>query len=104
MRTSAWWRTLADATARTGAAGGTLGPGQDDPQPAATAAAPESAPSMTAAAGAQGGAQAVWRADVASFVARGARASGARAAGAEDVADRAAALGLAGPLGEELAD
>eukprot|EP00965_Chrysotila_dentata_P232532 6199025-Pleurochrysis_carterae.AAC.1 len=45
-----------------------------------------------------------WRADVSTFVACAAGTGGTRQASAAGVAHRAAALGLAGPLGTELAD
>eukprot|EP00965_Chrysotila_dentata_P054228 1799408-Pleurochrysis_carterae.AAC.1 len=48
--------------------------------------------------------QGAWRADVRAFVAGAAALDGARPTSIAGVANRAAALGLAGPLGAELAD
>eukprot|EP00965_Chrysotila_dentata_P127043 4202111-Pleurochrysis_carterae.AAC.1 len=65
MRTSAWWRALAQTAACTDAAGGAPAGGQDVPRLEAAAATSGAAPSTTAASGPQGGTQTGWRADIA---------------------------------------
>eukprot|EP00965_Chrysotila_dentata_P013712 454161-Pleurochrysis_carterae.AAC.1 len=64
--------------------------------------APDAEPARRATAGATAGC--AWRADVSTLVASAAGTGGTRQASAAGVAHRAAALGLAGPLGVELAD
>eukprot|EP00965_Chrysotila_dentata_P061280 2030352-Pleurochrysis_carterae.AAC.1 len=75
-------------------------PPSTDGVPPGVGQVPGPTPSTAPAMAAQGS----WRVDIASFVAAGAGASGTRGTSAGDVAHRAAALGLAGPLGVELAD
>eukprot|EP00965_Chrysotila_dentata_P011474 375185-Pleurochrysis_carterae.AAC.1 len=65
-------------------------------------AVPDAEPARDTTAGATAGC--AWRADVSTFVASAAGTRGTRQASAAGVAHRAAALGLAGPLGAELAD
>eukprot|EP00965_Chrysotila_dentata_P043355 1441201-Pleurochrysis_carterae.AAC.1 len=114
MRASAWWRSMANAAdCGGGASAAARGYRHATPQAEATAtagaagsaaaeAATSAEPGRSATAGAT--AECVWRADVSTFVAGAAGTGGTRQAGAASVAHRAAALGLAGPLGAELAD
>eukprot|EP00965_Chrysotila_dentata_P172177 5681880-Pleurochrysis_carterae.AAC.1 len=96
MRVSAWWQSLEGDAEGNSAGGGAPGrapraqPAADGPPPAA-AESLDQAPSTAAAGGARGG----WRVDLSPFVAGGAGAGSTRGTGAEGVANRAAALGLA---------